>query len=228
MKKYWVYIHTCPNGKKYVGITTRSEPERRWGRNGEGYEGQLFGKAVRKYGWSSITHEVFQVDSKEEMYYTEKYLIAYYHTTEREFGYNLSSGGEKSALGCIRSEEYRKKMSEAQKKVQKKVHSDLGYRKKISEVNKEKYLDPEYRKYRSEVQKKVHLDPEYRRKVSEAKKGRPHKPFSEDHKRHIAEAAKNRPRVKIKLPDGTIVETTKSVIVRNYVNKGRKFEYVFE
>ena len=61
---YWVYIHTCPNGKRYVGITTAPKPEYRWGRNGEGYKGQLFGKAILKYGWSSITHEVFEVESE--------------------------------------------------------------------------------------------------------------------------------------------------------------------
>lgn len=28
--KYWVYIHTCPNGKKYVGLTTQETPLLRW------------------------------------------------------------------------------------------------------------------------------------------------------------------------------------------------------
>ena len=97
----------------------------------------------------------------------------------------------------------------------------------------------------AEAAKKRAKDPEYRKKLSEARKGKTLKPFSEEHKRHIAEAKKGthpseearkhmseaqknrpKPKVKIKLPDGTIVETTKNVIVRWYVNKGKKFEYV--
>src|SRR5574344_904334 len=115
MKKFYVYVHVCPNGKRYVGITTAPKPEYRWGRNGEGYKGQLFGKAVRKYGWSSITHEVFQVESEEEMYRKEIELISFYHSNDPEYGYNCSAGGECSALGCTRSKEFRRKLSEATK-----------------------------------------------------------------------------------------------------------------
>ena len=32
---YFVYVHSCPNGKKYVGIT-RQIPKKRWN-NGYGY-----------------------------------------------------------------------------------------------------------------------------------------------------------------------------------------------
>ena len=227
MKKYWVYVHVCPNGKRYVGVTTASKPERRWGRNGEGYKGQVFGKAVRKYGWSSIKHEAWELTCESEMYYAEKYLIAYYNTTDNKFGYNHSTGGEKSALGCKHSEEYRKHMSEAAKKVQKKVHSDPEYRKRISETLKERYLDPEYRRKQSEVQKKVHSDPEYRKKMSEAQKKIQKKVHSDpEYRKHLSEVAKNRPRVKISLPDGTVLEMTKQNLTRNYINKGKKFEYL--
>lgn len=245
MKRYWVYIHTCPNGKKYVGITTRSEPERRWGKNGEGYyQNEHLYKAILKYGWTNFEHEAWELTSESEMYYAEKYLIAYYHTTESEFGYNHSSGGEKSALGYRHSEETRKKMSEAGKKVQKKVHSDPEYLKKISEAGKKKWADPEYKKRISEARKKRCSDPEFRKKMSEARKGTH---FSEEVRKHMSEAAKKRcsdpeyrkkqsearkgkpkPRISIKLPDGTIVEITKQHLARNYINKGKKFEYVSE
>lgn len=33
---YYVYIHTCPNGKRYVGITTKN-PKYRWSK-GNGYK----------------------------------------------------------------------------------------------------------------------------------------------------------------------------------------------
>ena len=167
MKKFYVYIHVCPNGKRYVGATTAPKPERRW-KEGRGYGG-IFLQDILKYGWDNITHDVFEVDSAEEMYRKEVELISFYHSNDPRYGYNHSSGGEKSALGCIRSKEYRKKMSEAKKK---------------------RYLD----------------HPEIRRKISET--------------------LKSKPRIKIKLPDGTILEMTKHNLARNYINKGRKFEYL--
>ena len=45
-------------------------------------------------------------------------------------------------------------------------------------------------------------------------------------RRKISETLKSKPRIKIKLPDGTILEMTKHNLARNYINKGRKFEYL--
>ena len=185
MKKFYVYVHVCPNGKRYVGCTTRVKPEYRW-KEGRGYGG-IFLQDILKYGWDNITHDVFEVDSKEEMYRKEIELISFYHSNDPEFGYNISVGGEKGALGCRRSEEFRRKLSEAQK-------------------GKSKPFSEEHRKHCAEANRRTANDPERVRK--------------------IVEAAKNRPRVKIKLPDGTILEMTKNLIVKNYVNKGRKFEYL--
>ena len=242
MKKYWVYIHTCKvNGKRYVGCTTKVKPEIRWGKNGKGYKHQAFGKAVRKHGWDNFDHEAWELTSESEMYYAEKYLIAYYHTTESEFGYNHSSGGEKGALGCTRSEEFRRRISESNKKRAKdpeyrekvsesirKSLSDSEVRRKMSEERKERWSDPEYKKHLSEVQKKVHSDPEYKKHLSEARKRQLRKPHSEETKRKIAETLKgrHRPRIKIKLQDGTIIEMPKSNITQHYINKGKEFEYV--
>lgn len=226
MKKYWVYVHTCPNGKRYVGCTTRVKPEYRWV-EGNGYQyNKHFYSAILKYGWDNITHDVFEVDSAEEMYRKEIELISFYHSNDPEYGYNNSTGGEHGSLGCKHSEEARKKKSEARKG---KACSEET-KKKIAEANKERVKDPEFRRKLSEAHKKKWLDPEYRKKISEAMKKKPAwnkgKTLSEEHKRHMSEAVKNRPKIKIKLPDGTILEMSKSHIIRHYVNKGRKFEYV--
>ena len=221
---YWVYVHTCPNGKRYVGCTTRVKPERRWAR-GNGYQyNKHFYSAIQKYGWSSIKHEAWELTCKSEMYYAEKYLIAYYHTTESEFGYNNSSGGESGGLGCTKSEETRKKMSQVKKG---KSYSEETKR-RISEALKGKHHSEETRKHLSEVRKGRILSEEHKKHISEARKGKPRKPHSEEAKRRIAEAkkGKHQPRVKIRLQDGTLVETTKANLVKNYVNKGKKFEYV--
>ena len=183
--RYWVYIHTCKaNGKKYVGVTGRN-PESRW-LKGNGYRyNKHFYSAILKHGWDNFEHEVFEVDSKEEMYRKEVELISFYHSNDPEYGYNNSSGGEKSGLGCTKSEEMRRKMSEVRK------GKSLGeeHRKHCTEATRKRCLDPEYRKHRSEAQKKKWSDPEYRGKQSEAMKG---KFVSEEHRKKLSEAQKKR------------------------------------
>lgn len=39
--KYWVYIHTCPNGKKYVGTTIQDKPEYGYNNSLGGEKGSL-------------------------------------------------------------------------------------------------------------------------------------------------------------------------------------------
>ena len=203
MKRYWVYVHTCnANGKKYVGITTQARPELRW-KKGNGYQyNKHFYSAILKHGWDNFEHEVFEVDSAEEMYRKEVELISFYHSNDPNFGYNHSIGGEHGSLGCRCSEETRKK---------------------ISETKKGKVLSEEHREKISETLKKRCSDPEVRKKMSESLKGRT---FSEKARKHMAEAAKNRPRIKISLPDGTILEMTKQNLTRNYINKGKAFQYI--
>ena len=85
-----VYIHTTPDGKKYVGAT-HINPNKRF-RNGHGYRYQFFYQAVLKFGWENISHQLYEVDTEEEMKYLERYLISYYDTTNPDKGYNISKG----------------------------------------------------------------------------------------------------------------------------------------
>lgn len=92
MFNYTVYKHICPNGKIYVGIT-KNDPFKRWA-NGEGYKGMLFYKAIQKYGWGNIKHEILYENlTKEEACQKEIELIAQYKSNQRKFGYNCESGG---------------------------------------------------------------------------------------------------------------------------------------
>ena len=200
MRKFYVYVHTCPNGKKYVGATTQAKPEFRW-QEGRGYGG-IFLQDILKYGWDNITHEVFEVDSREEMYRKEIELISFYHSNDPRYGYNNSVGGEKSALGCRHSEESRKKQSEDRKG----KFLSAEHKRHISKALKGKPLNEEHKKRIAEHNRRKAKNPEFRKKLSEA--------------------CKNRPRIKISLPDGTIVEITKQHLVKDYVNKGKAFEYV--
>ena len=83
-----VYIHTTPDGKKYVGAT-HMNPNKRFAK-GLRYKYQFFYQAVLKFGWENISHQLYEVDTEEELKYLEKYLISYYDTTNPEKGYNIT------------------------------------------------------------------------------------------------------------------------------------------
>ena len=101
LRLYYVYKHTTPVNKVYIGITCVN-PSHRWN-NGKGYQSQLFGKAVEKYGWQNIKHEIlFDSLTKEEAEQKEIELIAEYKSNQREYGYNVSSGGENIHSGACK------------------------------------------------------------------------------------------------------------------------------
>lgn len=89
-----IYKHTCPNGKVYIG-QTKQKPERRW-QHGNGYkENDYFYRAIKKYGWNNIKHEILADDlATEEANELEIQLISQYKANDRSCGYNRHSGGE--------------------------------------------------------------------------------------------------------------------------------------
>ena len=94
IKKYTVYIHINKiNNKKYIGIT-RQNPMVRWA-NGEGYRTQPFYHAIQEYGWDGFEHLILYENlTYEEACEIEKELISEYDTNDRNYGYNVSKGGE--------------------------------------------------------------------------------------------------------------------------------------
>lgn len=99
-KKWLVYIHTVPkeisgydHDKYYVGITCQ-KPIERWGKYGTGYREQIFYKAIEKYGWENIKHDILYTNlNHEEACQKEIELISSYKSNERKYGYNITSGG---------------------------------------------------------------------------------------------------------------------------------------
>lgn len=93
-KLYIVYEHISPSNKKYIGITCQI-PEHRW-RNGNGYkENPAFYNAIQKYGWENFQHNIlFENLTAEEAAEKEKELIQKYMTLDKNYGYNILSGGE--------------------------------------------------------------------------------------------------------------------------------------
>lgn len=108
---YVIYTHiNKTNGKIYVGLTSM-KPEERW-LDGKGYhKGTYFRNAIDKYGWNNFEHKIIKENlTKEEASYWERYYISFYNSTDGQYGYNMSSGGENGSHP--QTLETRKKISE--------------------------------------------------------------------------------------------------------------------
>lgn len=84
---YYVYVHTVPNGKIYIGQT--SDIQRRWN-NGEGYvSNRPFYKDITIYGWNNIKHEIIaEFAEREPAIQLESVLIALLKSENKDYGYN--------------------------------------------------------------------------------------------------------------------------------------------
>lgn len=138
LKKYKIYKYTAPNGKLYIGQTCRSLQERA-GYTGIGYmQCRLFYKAIKKYGFENFKSEIIADGlTLDEANWLEKYLISYYHSAERKYGYNLSHGGE--GTSGYSSPEKNAKIS----KTKTGSHASDKTRKLLSEINKGKKMPKE-------------------------------------------------------------------------------------
>lgn len=103
--RYVLYRHICPNGKYYYGITCLPV-NRRW-KNGNGYKNMFFGRAVAKYGWDNIQHDIIARNlTQQEAEKLERELILTMHSNNPQYGYNVENGGNSAASV---SEQTRKK-----------------------------------------------------------------------------------------------------------------------
>lgn len=112
-----VYVHiNKTNGKRYVGITSKKDPNARW-QSGRGYMHNLhLWSSIQKYGWDGFDHIVlFDNLTCEEANAKEVELIAEWDTKNKNFGYNQTDGGG-GARGCFVSEKTRALLSERFKK----------------------------------------------------------------------------------------------------------------
>lgn len=195
---YTVYCHIFPNGKRYIGIT-KTTLEKRWD-NGKSYKTcPLVNRAIEKYGWENIKHEVLcVVETKEDAELQEREFIKKYNTTNPKFGYNILPGGDVATNPVTDEMRYKlgsgwrgKKRTEDEKKrigegVRKKfsrpegnghigVKATKGTKKKMSESQKKSWEDEKRRKEASDRMKRRMADQEYRKRILDnlAKNQRP-------------------------------------------------------
>lgn len=194
-RKWCVYKHTNKiNGKVYIGQTCLKITDR-W-LHGKGYVGcTYFYNAIQKYGWDNFEHEIlFENLTKEKANELEKQMIKDYNSMDKEYGYNLMSGGVYSQPCDETKEKMRKAHSgknnhfygkhhtkESIEKIrQKKLGSKLSEetKAKISKGNKGKIVSEETRRKIGETHKGLpgfwkgkHLPEETKQKIREAQKG---------------------------------------------------------
>jgi hypothetical protein len=185
----YIYKIEFPNGKHYIGLTSRTLEQRtkEHKRRAKGGDAQYLYNALRKYDMVD-TFELIEIDTsetKEELCELEiEYIQDYNSYYLNEKGYNMTFGGE-GLNGYIRTEEDKQKMSEGAKKrfENQEERKKLGesrkiYYKKNPEAGKEhgerlkEYYEknPEARQQASERTKKQFESPEARQKSSQRTK----------------------------------------------------------
>lgn len=131
-----VYKHTSPNGKVYIGITSKT-PEERW-QDGFGYQtNPYFWHDIVKFGWDNIFHEIIQTNLTEDAAIDlESNLIKTHRATDEKFGYNRYD----NAHTIYRGESARKAHSERMKA----LWQDPEYRQKMAKQSKELWKSKDY------------------------------------------------------------------------------------
>ena len=167
-------IENIINNKKYIGQSV--DVDGRWSKhqsclNKDNHDNDYLQHSWDKYGKENFKFYILEYCEKDELDEKEIYYMNLYNTMNREYGYNLKSGGQ---MTNQLSEEVRNKISESNKKVYE--NSDLRKTRSIDALNQ--WANPE-------IKKKImgenngmygkHHSEESRRKMSENKKGKPSK-----------------------------------------------------
>ena len=218
-RNYCVYRHISPSDKVYIGITGQYPPEKRW-LNGRGYKNSYFYNAIQKYGWDNIRHEILYTGlTKEEAEEKEIELIAKYQSNNRQFGYNISNGG--NTTGTM-SQETKDKISIANIGNQYGIGHEVSYdaRNRISkskignQYGKGKKM-PEHVKA---ILAESHKTESFRKKLSDANKGKKH---SDETKKKLSETHKGIGSKKVVcIETGIIYDSVKEASEKNMI-KGR-------
>lgn len=154
-------ITNIVNNKIYIGQTTKSINSSYLG------SGTIIIKAVKKYGKDSFIKEVLEVlEDLCELSEREIYWIEYYNSTDRNIGYNISSGGNGGNLGEI----VNKKLSDISKESGRLIGNKL--RSGVPPINKGVAMSEEQK----DKLRKPKTD-EHKRKLSEVRIGKHTKPI---------------------------------------------------
>lgn len=194
--KYIVYKHTAPSGKVYIGIT-RDKPQHRW-KGGHGYVNNThFFRAIKRYGWQNIQHEILHTGlTEEQAKIKERELIGVYDSTNPAKGYNHSPGGD--AVSTETSAKISKALTGVPLSQERRKH--------LSEIRKGRPLSEDCKRKISERHQK---NPKVLDHLIAANKARAGIPKTEEHRRKIAEGQPRRRKV-VNLDTGEVFDSVKT------------------
>jgi uncharacterized protein YerC len=155
------YLLEFPNGKVYVGITTKTVEERFAGHCKKSHRQQrsLY-CAMHKYGAASITaHTLAESEDWAELCRYERMFIAFYGSNQRGSGYNMTCGGEGVAglseeLREVRSRNARRQWDDPERRQRRRAEAARAARKawnnpviceRLRDARRKQWEDPEYR-----------------------------------------------------------------------------------
>lgn len=161
-----LYALDFPNGKRYIGITTKTAEVRF-----KGHEqalrtaktnGPMLYRAWRKHGAPALT--VLAIVEDEDLFETERRAISVFGTLSPG-GYNLTEGGE---AGCSQHPEVRAKIGAASRNPSDETRA------KLSAAGRGKKMSPEAIAKRSAARRGKKRSPEAVAKTNAANRGRKH------------------------------------------------------
>jgi group I intron endonuclease len=197
-------IRNITNGKRYIGQSTNLEDRKRSHfttlKRGNHFNIYLQ-RAFLKYGIDNFEFRILEEVPEDMLDVRERSWIYFYKSNQREFGYNLESGGNLNkhhatetilklsairgekhwGFGKHRSEETRRKISDAHKG----MIINLGHR--HSEESKRKMTMAHKGRIRGPQSE------EHKKKISIANLGKKMPPFSEKQKRNMSLVHKDKP-----------------------------------
>ena len=190
-----IYKATAPDGRVYVGQTTKSLKIRKADHacmrkkrdRRTSFQIALLEHSVSAFVWEQID----TAESREELDEKERLYIAHYKATDPVYGYNNTYGG----IICKRSNSYLRNRKLSEEHCRKISETKKGHvvseehRKKVSVSLKKYYQTPEARHKNSESQKGKKMSAETRQKMSNAKKGQV---VSVETRRKISESKKEK------------------------------------
>ncbi len=142
---YYIYLIVFPNSKFYIGKS--KNPEKRFKEHK--YLSKKRNKTLVQKALTKYDNEVFYllIDSslnEEEIYIKEQFWIDYFKSNQRNFGYNLTSGGERGPTWNELQESVKQKLS-IERSIYMKEHNhskvnNLEIKEKISKSLK-KYMN---------------------------------------------------------------------------------------
>lgn len=117
----WLYLaRNKNNGKVYIGKTKKRDPVQRWRQHHHfaivRNKRCRFYSAIRKYGFDAFEFSVLRSVTNEVCLNSgERIYIQLYRSTDPQYGYNMSAGGDGGAWFGKRSEEFCRKLSSSLK-----------------------------------------------------------------------------------------------------------------